>query len=91
MTNDVQSSLPDTVTDLMERIQREWSALLDVLEGISHEQTCQRGSGGWSIKDTLAHISAWEKFLLLNQFRGHPTHETCKSRKPHLSAQALTS
>lgn len=75
MTNDPTSSPPNTVPDLMERIKREWSALLDVVEGISHEQMCRRGSGGWSVKDTLAHISAWEKFLLLNQFHGYPAYE----------------
>lgn len=75
MTNDSTPSLPNTVTDLMERIEHEWSALLSVVEGTSHEQMCRRDSGGWSVKDTLAHISAWEKFLLLNQFHGQPAHE----------------
>jgi hypothetical protein len=85
MTNDSTQSLPSTVTDLMERIKHEWSALLDAVEDISDEQMCRRGSGGWSVKDTLAHISAWEKFLLLNQFQGHPAHEVLQVNKSTLA------
>lgn len=84
MTSDPTSSPPNTVADLMARIQREWSALLAVVENASHEQMCKPASGGWSIKDTLVHISAWEKFLLFNQFQGQPAHEVLQIDKTKL-------
>jgi uncharacterized protein (TIGR03083 family) len=71
MTNDTLSSLPKDKTDLVNRIQREWSALLRTVENQSHEQMTRPGPGGWSVKDNLAHLAEWERFLLLNQFQGH--------------------
>jgi uncharacterized protein (TIGR03083 family) len=75
MTDDVASSLPKDKADLMNRIQREWSALLHTVENRSHEQMTRPGPGGWSIKDHIAHLAEWERFLLLNQFEGHPPHQ----------------
>ena len=75
MTNNATSSLPRNVADLMNRVQYEWSALLHVVKSASHEQMCTPGPGGWSVKDVLAHLAEWERFLLLNQFQEHSPHQ----------------
>ena len=75
MTNDATSSRPKTVADLVNRVQYEWSALLHVVKSVSHEQMCTPGPDGWSVKDVLAHLADWERFLLLNQFQARPPHE----------------
>ena len=74
-TNDATSSLPKDKAELMNRIQREWSALLRTVENPGYGQMTRPGPGGWSAKDNLAHLAEWEQFLLLNQFQGHPPHE----------------
>jgi uncharacterized protein (TIGR03083 family) len=74
-TNDATSLLPKDKAELMNHIQREWSALLRAIENLSHEQMTRPGPGGWSAKDNLAHLSEWEQFLLRNQFQGHRPHE----------------
>jgi hypothetical protein len=66
--------LPKDKTDLMDRIQREWTVLVALVETLSVEQTAQRDSGGWSIKDNLAHLTEWERFLIGNQFESQEAH-----------------
>jgi hypothetical protein len=56
----------------MGRIQREWSALLRTIDGLAPAQMSTPMSGGWSIKDNLAHISAWEQFLVHHYLQGQP-------------------
>lgn len=75
MTNDATPSPPSNVADLVKRVQREWSALLHVVKSASHERMCTPGPDGWSVKDVLAHLADWERFLLLNQFQEHSPHE----------------
>jgi hypothetical protein len=33
------------------------------------------GPGEWSIKDNLAHLAAWERFMRLHYLGGQPAHE----------------
>ena len=66
--------LPQDLADLLDRIEREWTALLASVESLSAEQMTRREPGGWSIKDHLAHVTEWERFLILNQFEGQPAH-----------------
>ncbi|MCP4535580.1 MAG: ClbS/DfsB family four-helix bundle protein [Chloroflexi bacterium] len=73
MADDTIPLLKDK-TNLTNRIQREWSALLRVVESTSHQQMTKPGPCGWSVKDHLAHIAEWERFLFLNQFEGHFPH-----------------
>ena len=52
-------------TDLLTEIRIEWDKLNALVGGLSETQlTTPDLHGGWSVKDTLAHISAWEKVLL---------------------------
>ena len=70
-----QSSWPRDQADLLERIQREWAALEQAIVGLSDEQMSTPGEGGWTIKDHLAHLAAWEQFMLQHYLRGRPAHE----------------
>ena len=55
--------LPKNKTELMLRIQQEWTALQRAIDGLSEAQMSIPDAGGWSIKDNLAHLSAWENFM----------------------------
>ena len=72
MTTD--NRMPKDKAELLLHIQREWSALLQAIEGLGEVQMNRPDAGGWSIKDNLAHITEWESFVLRNQFRGQPPH-----------------
>lgn len=67
--------LPRTKDELMALIRGGRSALEQSLGALSDEQL-QRPSpgGGWSPKDQLAHISAWERSMLA-VFERRPRHE----------------
>lgn len=49
---------------LRERIQESRARLEHALGRLSEEQLLQPGSEGWSTKDHLAHLAAWEESLL---------------------------
>ena len=55
--------LPKNKTELMLRIQQEGTALQRAIDGLSEAQMSIPDAGGWSIKDNLAHLSAWENFM----------------------------
>jgi hypothetical protein len=74
MTNAESETLTDPEL-LHTRIHDEWEALSAVLTGLDEPQIIRRDPGEWSVKDILAHIAAWEKFLILNQFLGMPAAE----------------
>ena len=74
-TNDTTSSMPKDKADLIERIQREWSALMQIVDRLKPEQMILSGAGGWSAKDNLAHLAAWERFMILHDLQGYPPHE----------------
>jgi hypothetical protein len=70
-----QSSLPRDMAELLDRIRGEWAALEQAIAGLSEEQRTRLDAGGWSIKDNLAHLSAWEQFMLHAYLQGQPEHE----------------
>lgn len=57
-------------SDLLEHIRDEWNALTHATAPLAEQQMTECSAGEWSIKDHLAHIAAWEKFLLASQFQG---------------------
>ncbi len=69
------SPLPRDTADLLDRIRREWAALEHVYAGLSDEQMTRPGAEGWSVKDHLAHLTAWEQFMLAHHLQGRPAHE----------------
>jgi len=66
---------PRDKAELMERIEREWTALQRAIEGLDDAQMSAPDAGGWSIKDNLAHLAAWEGFMRLHYLRDMPPHE----------------
>jgi len=77
-------SLPKDKADLLVRIQREWSALMQTIEALTAGQMTISGTGGWSVKDNLAHLAAWEQFMLRCHLQGEPAHETLQIDKTTL-------
>jgi uncharacterized protein (TIGR03083 family) len=69
------SQPPRTKAELMERIRHEWTRLERALQGLSEAQMSVPDSGGWSIKDNLAHLAEWHRFLRLYHLRNQPPHE----------------
>ena len=58
---DLSEPLPATKRELLDRIERARAALARVVGGLSHGQIVAPGpDGGWSVKDHLAHLAAWE-------------------------------
>ncbi len=51
-------TLPKSKAEVMARIDREWSALMDVVEQLSPEQMVTPDEGGWTPKDNLAHLTS---------------------------------
>ena len=69
------SSLPTTKTELLWRISHEWAALERAIGSLSDEQMGVSDEGGWSIKDNLAHLTAWEEYMCLHHLQNLPPHE----------------
>jgi hypothetical protein len=67
MTND-ENKPPTDPEILHTRIHEEWEALAAIVSALDEGQILRRDEGEWSVKDILAHIAAWEKFLIMNQF-----------------------
>jgi uncharacterized damage-inducible protein DinB len=62
---------PRSIAEVLQRVDRNWSALQQVCGGLSEPQLSEPGPEGWSVKDHLSHITAWEKALTL-VLRGEP-------------------
>jgi uncharacterized damage-inducible protein DinB len=50
-----------TKADFLHHLTADRQALEDVISGRSDEELTQSGPEGWSVKDHLAHIAAWER------------------------------
>ena len=69
------NTLPKNKTELISQIEREWSALMEVVRQLSAEQMHTPDEGGWSPKDNLAHMTEWMNILLGYYFDHRPSHE----------------
>src|SRR5512143_607925 len=59
-----------TKDELIQKIESEWDNLQAALDGLTEEQMHQAGVvGEWSIKDVLAHITAWQTRLITTMFK----------------------
>jgi hypothetical protein len=72
---DAAAAFPTDPEILHSRIHEEWEALAAVVSALDEPHIVRRDPGEWSVKDILAHIAAWEKFLITNQFLGIPAVE----------------
>lgn len=56
--------------DLLEKIRASRQALLETLEKVPDERRAEPGlAGGWSVKDTLVHLTYWEGQLVTLLFQ----------------------
>ena len=61
--------------ELVKDIERNWTALLVFLDLLTKEQkTSVRDAQGWSVKDHLVHLEAWERSVVY-YLQGRPRHE----------------
>ncbi len=59
-----------TKDELIKNIETEWENLQAALDGLTEEQLHQPGVvGEWSVKDVLAHITAWQTRLITTLFK----------------------
>lgn len=55
---------PTSKAELMERIDRAWTSFRDVAFTVDDSAAATPGPDGWSAKDQIAHVSAWERSLM---------------------------
>lgn len=70
-----EDTYPKSKEELMSLIDREWTALLHAVDGLTPEAMTTPDSGSWSPKDNLAHLSEWMKVMLGYHLDGRPSHE----------------
>ena len=75
MTEDGYTRPPSDRDELLSRIDREWSRLEQAFSTLSETQLEVLDEGGWSIKDNLAHLTAWEQFMRLHCLGDLSAHE----------------
>lgn len=72
---DESSTQVTSKRELLERIDSAWNDLQDAIDGFSPEQlTGAADAGGWTAKDHLAHLAAWENSMVF-LLQGQPRHE----------------
>jgi hypothetical protein len=62
---------PRTMTDLFERIRKSREALEEAIAAVPAGSYFATGSNGWTVRDQLLHLAAWESSLL-GILRGEP-------------------
>ncbi|MDF3042409.1 MAG: hypothetical protein K0Q71_5115 [Thermomicrobiales bacterium] len=62
-----------TQADLIESLDGAWSNLEGAIAGTGEEALTTPGDDGWSVKDHLAHIEGWERYLLALLERRSPS------------------
>jgi hypothetical protein len=67
--------LPKSKAELISLIEREWSALMDVVAQLPPEKMLTPDEGGWSPKDNLAHLTEWMNILVDYYLNHRPAHE----------------
>ena len=75
MAEDDYTDPPGDKGELMRRIDREWSRLEQAIIPLGDAQLEILDEGGWSVKDNLAHLTAWEQFMRLYYLGDFPAHE----------------
>jgi hypothetical protein len=64
-TTSESQAIPQNKAELMARIKQAWVTLEQTVGQLSNDQlTGPRDDSGWSVKDHLAHVTAWEQSLL---------------------------
>jgi uncharacterized protein (TIGR03083 family) len=55
---------PTSKAELMTQLQASWDALQEAAASVDPTRMATPGPDGWSVKDQLAHVSAWERSLI---------------------------
>ncbi len=71
----MSSEFPQSTSELMTLIEREWNELMWVVELLTPQQMTTPDSGGWSPKDNLAHLTAWLRVMIDSYLHMMPTHQ----------------
>jgi hypothetical protein len=75
-SSDDETTMPPTSkAELLGRIRREHAALEQRIARLSDHQMLVPVEHDWSVKDLLAHITAWEQVTLLVHLANQPFHE----------------
>ncbi|HUI89384.1 MAG TPA: ClbS/DfsB family four-helix bundle protein [Anaerolineales bacterium] len=69
-----EQPLPQSLDVLLASIEREWNALIEVVNRLAPEQMIRPDSGGWSPKDHLAHLATWMNYMRRSYLGGEPSH-----------------
>lgn len=67
-----EAQFPTNTAELLARIEQSWEALWAAVAGLTEAQLETPDAGGWSIKDNLAHLTAWEGYMLRHYLQGEP-------------------
>lgn len=60
-----ETKIPPTRAELMSELDQDWANVERICFGLNEaDLVATRAEGEWSVKDTLVHLSAWEKYLL---------------------------
>ena len=51
---------PATSSELLERIDRAWRPFRDAVRGLGRARMDERTPAGWTYRDLIAHVAAWE-------------------------------
>jgi uncharacterized protein (TIGR03083 family) len=62
----VETTDPKNKTELLERMRTAREALERTLAGLDEAALAEPGPEGWSVKDHLAHLAAWQRKVLGN-------------------------
>ncbi|HEY2979956.1 MAG TPA: ClbS/DfsB family four-helix bundle protein [Anaerolineales bacterium] len=73
-----ESRVPTSTEELLADIEREWTALMDVVARLSPAQMTAPDEGGWSPKDNLAHLGEWMTVLMGYHIDRRPSHEALR-------------
>jgi hypothetical protein len=76
--------IPQDKAELIALIADEWMALLQIIDKTTPDQMTTPDVGGWSPKDNLAHLAAWEGFMIRRYLQGQPPHEAIQIEKATL-------
>lgn len=59
-----EETLPQTTAALLDRIDGAWARLQATMQALDETQLLAAGVDGWSVKDHMAHVAAWERSLI---------------------------
>ncbi len=75
MSGDQDQDTPRSKADLLGRIDAAWTSLQQFIDGTDVKQLTEPvDAEGWSVKDHLSHLAAWERSMLF-LLQGRPRHE----------------